>query len=75
MESPSQIEPCENVVDVEIGRGPVGIMDEVLIATEAFSASDIKLAMQSGLEAFLGGKLAVSASGKLPDTWGYIKSR
>ena len=74
LELPSSIEPCENDVEIEIGRGPVGIMDEVLIANEAFSADEVKRAMQDGLEKFLGGGAAVSASGKLTGKWGAIKA-
>jgi len=72
-ESASNAEPCENTVDIEIGRGPVGTMDEVLIANEAFSAEDIGLAMESGLKKFISGT-AVSASGKLASVWGAIKA-
>ena len=35
------------MVDVQIGTGPVGSMDEVLIATEAFAEEDIQKAMQA----------------------------
>lgn len=48
-EAPSAVKPCENAVDIEIGRGPLGLMDEVLIANQAFSANEIKQAMEFGL--------------------------
>jgi hypothetical protein len=54
MEAPMNIVPSENTVDIQIGTGPVGLMDEVLIATEAFSEEDIKNAMQAGLKDSLG---------------------
>ena len=54
-ESPMDIVPSENTVDIQIGTGPVGIMDEVLIATEAFAEEDVKTAMQGGLMQLLGG--------------------
>jgi hypothetical protein len=73
-EAASNAEPCENTVDIEIGRGPVGTMDEVLIANEAFSAGDIQRAMESGLKKFIGGGAAVSASEKLVSAWGAIKA-
>jgi len=73
-EMPLTVKPCENTVDIEIGRGPVGLMDEVLIANQAFSADDIKRAMEVGLEEFLGGGGAVSALDKLTSTWGAIRS-
>jgi len=71
-ENPSSEKPMENTVDIEIGRGLVGDIDEVLIANQAFSADDIKLAMDFGLANFLGGK-AVSQSGKMASTWGILK--
>ena len=74
LQNPSNEEPCENNVDIEIGRGPVGVMDEVLIANEAFSEEDIKSAMEIGLKEFLGRGAAVSASHKLISTWSSIKS-
>jgi hypothetical protein len=71
-ENPLSDKPSENTVDIEIGKGPVGDIDEVLIANQPFSADDIKLAMDFGLAKFLGGK-AVSQSGKMTATWGIIK--
>ena len=72
IEAPGTAKPSENMVNIEIGRGPLGTMDEVLIANQAFSEEDIKSAMSNGLEKFLGGK-AVSKQGKLAITWGSIK--
>jgi len=68
------MEPSESTVDVEIGRSLVGIIDEVLIANEAFELDDIAKAMEVGLKEFIGGGGAVSASGKLTSTWGAIRS-
>jgi hypothetical protein len=73
-EAASNAEPCENTVDIEIGRGPVGTMDEVLIANEAFSAGDIQRAMESGLKKFIGSGAAISAPEKLASAWGAIKT-
>jgi len=70
----SAMEPSENTVDIEIGRNLVGIIDEVLIADEAFEEEDIKQAMEVGLKEFIGGGAAVSASGKLTSMWGAIRS-
>ena len=72
-ERASVAEPSENVVPVEIGRNITGIIDEVLIADQAFSEDEIKQAMELGLEVFIGGGEAVSASGKLTTAWGSIK--
>ena len=72
-EAASNAEPSENTVDIEIGRGPVGLIDEVLIANQAFSVADVGLAMEFGLKKFIGGT-AVSASEKLTSAWGAIKT-
>jgi len=72
-EGPSNAKPSENMVDIEIGRGPVGTMDEVLIANKAFSEEDIKRAVDMGLKKLIIGGAAVSASYKLTSTWGSIK--
>ncbi len=72
-ENGSAAEPSESVVPVEIGRNITGIIDEVLIADQAFSEDEIKQAMELGLEVFIGGGEAVSASGKLTTAWGSIK--
>ena len=73
-ENPSTIEPSTSIVNIEIGRGFTGIIDEVLIANEAFPEDDIKLAMEIGLDDFIGGSGAVSAADKLATTWGAIRS-
>ncbi len=73
-ENPSTIEPSTSTVNLEIGRGFTGIIDEVLIANEAFSGDDIKLAMEIGLADFTAGVGAVSAADKLATTWGAIRS-
>jgi len=70
----SAMEPSESTVDIEIGRSFVGIIDEVLIANEAFELDDIAKAMELGLAEFIGGGAIVSASGKLTSTWGAIRS-
>jgi len=72
-ENGSAIEPSESAAPIEIGRSVTGIIDEVLIADEAFSVDEIKQAMELGLKEFIGGGGAVSASGKLSATWGSIK--
>jgi hypothetical protein len=59
-ESPMNLAPFENTVDIQIGTGPVGIMGEVLIATEAFAEEDIQTAMQVGLIELLGGAKVAS---------------
>jgi hypothetical protein len=66
--------PSESMVSIEIGRGFTGLIDEVLIANQAFSDDDIKSAMEVGLEEFIGGGEAVSKSAKLISTWGTIRS-
>ena len=71
----SNAEPSENNVEIEIGKSYTGLIDEVLIANEAFSEDDIKEAMEVGLDVFITGGEAVSASGKLTSTWGSIKSK
>lgn len=63
----------QNELDVEIGRRVVGIIDEVLIANQAFSEDEIKRAMELGLEQFMLG-MAVSAPDKLVSTWGFLKN-
>jgi len=72
-EAPAADKPSENNVDIEIGRGPVGTMDEVLIANQAFTEDDVNRAMVSGLLNFMN-KADVSASNKMPGLWGILKS-
>ena len=67
------VKPSENMVSIEIGRNLAGLIDEVLIANQAFSEDDIKSSMEVGLEEFIGGGETVSASAKLTSTWGAIK--
>ena len=74
-EKPSTVEPSESTVNIEIGKNVTGVIDEVLIANEAFPEEDIKLAMEIGLEDFIGGVGAVSSENKLTTTWGTIRSR
>lgn len=64
----------DSTADVTIG-GPnlTGVVDEVLIANQAFSQDIIKRIMELGLEEFLIVGEAVSASGKLTSTWGNIR--
>ena len=57
---------------IEIGRNLAGVIDEVMIANEPFSADNIKQAMEVGLAKFISGE-AVSAFDKLAGTWGTIK--
>ena len=71
-EMPLTDEPSESPAGIEIGRNLTGIVDEVLIANEAFSEEDIKHAMEVGLQEFIFGA-AVEASGKLASTWGAIR--
>lgn len=71
-DAPSSEKPFENNVDIEIGRGPVGTMDEVLIANKAFSEDDIKHAMESGLSNLIN-KMGVSRSNKISSLWGALK--
>jgi hypothetical protein len=59
-ESSMNIVPSENTVDIQIGTGPVGLMDEVLIANEAFAIEDIQTAMQQGVIQLLGGTKVAS---------------
>jgi hypothetical protein len=73
LEAALDAEPCENLAVIEIGRNYTGIIDEVLIANEPFSEDDIRKAMDFGLEKFILGGAAVSASGKLASTWGSLK--
>lgn len=73
-EADFDFDPAQSEIDVEIGRDFRGIIDEVLIANEAFSEEDIRQAMEMGLEEFITRKAAVSASGKLVSTWGAIRS-
>ena len=62
----------ETTANVQIGRALTGVVDEVLIADQALSQDDIKLAMQ-GLEQMLSSTTAVSAADKLANTWGGIR--
>lgn len=66
------VKPFENTVPIEIGRNLAGVIDEVMIANEPFSADNIKQAMEVGLAKFISGE-AVSAFDKLAGTWGTIK--
>ena len=73
-EAPSTEKPSENMVDIEIGRGLVGTIDEVLIANKAFPVEDIKLALENGLEkALKGGGKAVKSQNKATTLWGNVK--
>jgi hypothetical protein len=68
------VEPALNNSSVQFGNDFPGLMDEVLIANQALPEGAIKSAMEAGLEEFLTGGAAVSASGKLAATWGSIRS-
>ncbi len=73
-ENPLTVEPSASTTNLEIGRNLTGIIDEVLIANEAFSGDDIKLAMEIGLADFTAGVGVVSSADKLATTWGAIRS-
>lgn len=71
-DAPLSEKPFENNVDIEIGRGPVGTMDEVLIANQAFSEEHVKLAMEFGLLKLIN-KMEVSKLNKITSLWGALK--
>jgi hypothetical protein len=74
IEAPSTEKPSENMVDIEIGRGPVGTIDEVLIANKPFPVEDIKLVLENGLAKALKGEgKAVKPQNKATTLWGSIK--
>lgn len=74
-EAPLSDKPNENNVDIEIGRGPVGTMDEVLIANQAFSENDVKRAMEIGLLKFISKAGEVYRSNKMAGLWGILKTK